>query len=76
MARTSGADGVAMASACGQCAWLISSPPEFAPGRHMAPIHDSHVPELVALGWIVTDYPHEVPDVVCRHYHEAYWQGP
>jgi hypothetical protein len=73
---TSTGNGVAMASACDDCAWLISSPPAWTPGRHMAPIHDSHVPELVALGWIVTDYPDEPPDVVCKHYHEAYWQGP
>jgi len=34
----------------------------------MAIIHDHHVPELVALGWIVTEYPHEPPDVSCPHY--------
>ncbi len=37
-------DGIAMASACDACAALISSPPAWAPGRHMALIHDSHVP--------------------------------
>jgi hypothetical protein len=60
--------GIAVASACTSCAGQISSPPEYAPGRHMAIVHDHHVPELVALGWIATDYPHEPPDVVCPHY--------
>jgi hypothetical protein len=58
--------GIAVASACTTCAWLISSPPEYAPGRHMAIVHDHHVPELQALGWVLTEYPHEPPDVVCR----------
>jgi len=34
----------------------------------MAIVHDHHMPELVALGWIATDYPDEPPDVVCPHY--------
>jgi hypothetical protein len=61
-------DGIAVASACTACAGQTSNPPEYAPGRHMAIVHDHHVSELVALGWIVTDYPHEPPDVVCPHY--------
>jgi hypothetical protein len=64
----------AIASSCTDCAWLISSPPEFAPGRHMAPIHGQHVAELMAIGWVLTEYPHEPPDIVCEHYHAAYWQ--
>jgi hypothetical protein len=27
------------------------------------------------LGRVLTEYPHEPPDVVCAHYHAAYWQG-
>ena len=61
-------DDIAVASSCASCAGEISSPPEYAPGRHMAIIHASHVPGLVAKGWTVTDYPHEPPDVVCPHY--------
>jgi hypothetical protein len=63
-------DGITVASACSACAWIIGSPPECAPGRHMQLMHDHHVPELVALGWTVTDYPEadEPPDVVCPHY--------
>lgn len=62
--------GIAVASACTACADVISRPPEYAPGRRMAIVHDHHVPELVAIGWIVTDYPDgdEPPDVVCPHY--------
>jgi hypothetical protein len=41
----------------------------------MAIIHDHHVPEIAALGWVVTEYPHEPPDVVCAHYHAACWHG-
>ncbi len=40
----------------------------------MAFIHSSHVPEFAAVGWIVAEYAHEPPDVVCPHYHAAYWQ--
>jgi len=65
---TSPADGIAVASACIDCTGEIGTPPEYAPGRHMALIHDQHVPQLVALGWTVTDYPHDPPDVVCPHY--------
>ncbi len=60
--------GIAVGSSCTQCAWLIGSPEPYQPGYHMAIIHDHHVPELVALGWIVTEYPHEPPDVSCPHY--------
>jgi hypothetical protein len=67
-------DGIAAASACTACAGEISSPPEYAPGRHMAIVHDHQVPELQALGWVLTEYPHEPPDVVCPHYHAVYWQ--
>jgi hypothetical protein len=65
---TDRADGIAIASACTGCAAEIGTPPEYAPGRHLALIHDHHVPQLVALGWTVTDYPDEPPDVVCPHY--------
>jgi hypothetical protein len=67
--------GIAVASACDACASLISGGEQVAPGRHMGLIHTSHVPELVALGWILTEYPVDPPDVVCEHYHAAYWQG-
>jgi hypothetical protein len=67
-------DGIALASSCTSCAGQISNPPAWAPGRHMAPIHASHMPELQALGWVVTEYPEEPPDVACPHYHAAYWQ--
>jgi hypothetical protein len=62
------ADRIAVASSCASCAGQIGTPPEYAPGRHMEIIHDQHVPQLAALGWIVTDYPHEPADVVCPHY--------
>jgi hypothetical protein len=65
---------VVVASACAACAPRIGSPPEYEPGSHMGVIHASHVPDLEADGWIVTRYPHEPPDVVCVHYHEAHWQ--
>ena len=61
-------DGIAVASSCTACAGQIGTPPEYAPGRHMAIVHARHVPELVALGWTVTRHPHEPPDVVCPHY--------
>lgn len=66
MTRHQGA--VAVASSCAACAHEIGTPPEYAPGRHMATVHAGHVPELAALGWEVTRYPHEPPDVVCPHY--------
>jgi hypothetical protein len=65
---------IAVASSCTDCAGHIGNPPEAAPGRHMVIIHAHHIPELVAIGWIVTEVPHEPPDVVCPHYHAAYWQ--
>jgi hypothetical protein len=65
---TDGADGIAVASSCTGCAGEIGMPPEYAPGRHMALVHASHVPQLAALGWILTEYPHEPPDIVCPHY--------
>lgn len=65
-------DGIAVASSCTGCAGVIGSPPEYARGKHMVIVHNHHVPELVALGWIVTRYPHEPPDVVCPHY-AALW---
>jgi hypothetical protein len=73
-ARPHRTDAIAIASACGDCATLISSPPEWAPGRHMATICTAHAAELAARGWVVTEYPHEPPDVACPHYHAAYWQ--
>lgn len=66
--RHNSRDGIAVASSCTACAGEIGTPDEYAPGGHMALIHAHHVPELVALGWTVTDYPHEPPDVVCPHY--------
>lgn len=69
-------DGIAMASACGECAWMIGSPDAWAPGRHMGIVHDSHVPELRQLGWILTGADDGgPPDIACVHYHAAYWQG-
>jgi hypothetical protein len=62
------ADGTAVASSCSACAGEIGTPPQYAPGRHMGVIHAGHVGALVALGWEVTRYPHEPPDVVCPHY--------
>jgi hypothetical protein len=67
--------GIAVASACSSgCAALIGNPEPSEHGIRMSVVHASHIPELEALGWIVTRYPHEPPDVVCVHYHEAYWQ--
>jgi hypothetical protein len=63
--------GIAVASACAECAPRIGSPPEITPGVHMAVIHDHHVPELEAAGWIRTDRGPEPTDIVCVHYHEA-----
>jgi hypothetical protein len=63
-----------IASACADCAPQIGNPPECEPGSHMGVIGASHVPELEALGWIVTRYPHEPPDVACIHYHQAHWR--
>lgn len=66
-------DGIAVASACGECAGQIPGADEYAPGQHMGIIHASHLPDLAALGWIITRYPHEPPDVACPHYHAANW---
>jgi hypothetical protein len=74
MKRRQHRDGIAVASACAGCAPLIGSPEECAPGRHMAIVCDDCIPELAAAGWILTEYPHEPPDIVCEHYHAAYWQ--
>ena len=69
-------DGMAMASACGACADQIGSPPAWAPGRHMAPVHAGCVPELRELGWILTADPDGgPPDIACPHYHRKYWRG-
>jgi hypothetical protein len=71
-----GADaGIAVASACSECAGLILGAKESVPRYVMGIIHDDQVPELEALGWIVTTYPHDPPDVACPHYHAAFWQG-
>jgi hypothetical protein len=67
--------GIAVASACDACAWLISGGEQVVPGRHMGLIHTSHVPELVALGWILTGNPAGPPDVTCLHYHLKHWEG-
>ena len=63
----------AFASACDGCAPLIGSPPA-VDGRRMAPVHVRCIPQLAALGWVLTEYPHEPPDIACPHYHAAYWQ--
>ena len=68
-------EAVAVASSCAACAVHIGDPPEAAPGRHMAIIHAHHIPDLEAIGWIMTEVPHEPPDIVCPHYHAAYWQN-
>lgn len=67
---------IAVASSCAQCAPLIGNPEETEPGSgwHMGVIHESHVAELAAAGWVVTDYPDEPPDVACQHYHAAFWR--
>jgi len=31
-------------------------------------MHTEHVPELTAIGWVVTTYADGPPDVVCPHY--------
>lgn len=67
--------GIAVASACADCAGHIGSPEPSEHGIRMAIVHDHHVAELEALGWIVTRYPHEPPDVACPHYHQANWRG-
>ena len=72
--RAPSGPGIVVASACGECASEIGSPPGQSPGSHMTVIHDSHVPGLTALGWVLIEYPHEPPDVVCPHYHAAHWQ--
>jgi hypothetical protein len=41
----------------------------------MTIIQDHHVPEPVALGWILTSNHGDVPDVACLHYHLKHWQG-
>jgi hypothetical protein len=66
--------GVAVAFACDDCAHLIGSP-EPQDGIRATVIHEHHIPELYALGWIVTRYRGEPPDVVCEHYHAANWIG-
>lgn len=68
-------DGIAVYSACTPCArQYLPFSEESEPGRWMGIAHASHAAELVALGWVLTEYPHEPPDVVCEHYHAAYWQ--
>jgi hypothetical protein len=67
--------GIAVASACDACAYLISGGEHVAPGRHMGIIHAEHVPELVALGWVLTEHPADPPDVTCLHYHLEHWEG-
>jgi hypothetical protein len=67
-------DGIAVASACDDCAAMIGGGEQYAPGRHMAIVCDDCIPELTAAGWVLTTYPHGPPDVVCEHYHAAFWQ--
>jgi hypothetical protein len=65
---------IAVASACGACAHVIGGGKEWAPGRHMAIVHASHIAELVAAGWVLIENPHDPPDIVCSHYYAAWWQ--
>jgi hypothetical protein len=67
---------IAVYASCTPCAhrWLPYAD-EYAPGRWMGIAHVSHAAEMIAIGWILTEYPDEPPDVVCAHYHAAYWQG-
>jgi hypothetical protein len=67
--------GIAVASACEDCAHLIGSPEPSEHGIRMALIHTSHIPELEAQGWITTRYRHEPPDITCLHYHLEHWEG-
>lgn len=62
-------DGIAVYSACTPCAseWLPHAE-QYAPGRWMGIAHASHAPEMIAIGWIMTEYADEAPDVVCPHY--------
>jgi hypothetical protein len=67
--RASEITGVAFAWSCGSCRPAGSSGEEYAPGRwSLGPVHTGHVPELAAIGWEVTTYAGEPPDVVCPHY--------
>jgi hypothetical protein len=68
MMRAAQAHGIAVASACSDCAWVIPGAKESAPGFVMGLIHDHEVPELEQLGWIVTRYAHQPADVSCPHY--------
>jgi hypothetical protein len=43
-ARPHRMNGIAVASACGDCAPMIGNPPPWEPGRHMTIIHDHHIP--------------------------------
>jgi hypothetical protein len=67
--------GLAFASACKECGWVIPDAKEGQPGYVSAIIHDHHVPELEALGWVLTEYPADMPDIACPHYHAAFWEG-
>jgi hypothetical protein len=68
--------GIACAAACDGCAHLIGDPePDPESGIRMALIHTHHVPELVADGWVLTEYEHDLPDVTCLHYHLQHWEG-
>jgi hypothetical protein len=74
--------GVAIAYACAACAKEIGNPPEHDPDVHVTYIHEHHVPELQAIGWVYTTYPRqpprykrEPPDIMCPHYHAANWIG-
>ena len=62
--------GVVFAWSCRPCAASQGvTGDEYAPGRYaLGPIHIEHVPDLVALGWDVTTYAGEPPDVYCPHY--------
>jgi hypothetical protein len=66
---------IAMASSCDDCAHLIGDEPAWAPGRHTAIVHLSHVGDLEALGWVLTNHGDEPPDIVCPHYHAMFWEG-
>jgi hypothetical protein len=67
--------GIAVASACDDCAYPIGDPEPSEHGLRMAPIHTTHIPALEAEGWITTRYRHQPPDVTCLHYHLQHWEG-
>jgi hypothetical protein len=68
--------GIAVASGCGPCcAAEVPSATEYAPGRRMGIICAADAAELVAAGWVLTENPHEPPDVACPHYGQLCAEG-